>query len=254
MSSLVRETWLAAWRTAQRYHRYTVEGFEHLEGPGAALVVGYHGSPVAWDMCMLMVRVYDRLGYFPHGVVQRSVEGVRLLKWVTDELGGVTRDGPEITAAVLRGEHIFTTPGGTAEACRGLRDRYRVDWGHHVGSLRLALRHRIPIVPVAAAGTNDAYIGLNDARALGKRLGFSRDWTWVTWLGVGPLGIFPFSPPFPVRMRQLIGAPIDVRALGARDGDEPSRARAQRHVTGVVQSLLDRARGIANEHQGGTSG
>ncbi len=251
MSALVRGTWITLWRAAQRYYGYTVEGFEHLARPGSALVVGYHGSPFAWDMCMLMVRVYDRLGYFPHGIVHRGVDGIPPLKWLTDELGCVTADGDRLTEAVLMGEHIFTTPGGTSEACRGLADRYRVDWGQHLGYLRLALRHRLPIVPVAAAGTDGAYIGLNDANALGRKLGLPRDWSWIAWLGVGPLGIFPFSPPFPVRMRQLIGTPIDLQAMGVRAGDERSLVRAHQHVTGVVQDLLDRARGLLNVDNGG---
>src|SRR5262249_12361884 len=46
--------WLAYWRLLQRYHRYTVAGLEHLDGP-AALVAGYHGRPFAYDMCMLTV-------------------------------------------------------------------------------------------------------------------------------------------------------------------------------------------------------
>jgi hypothetical protein len=39
--------------------------------------------------------------------------------------------------------------------------------------------------------------------------------TWIPWLGLGPLGPHPLSPPFPpVRMRQLVGAPIDPRSDG----------------------------------------
>ena len=58
--------WLTTWRLARRYHRYEVVGLEHLERPGAALLVGYHGRPIAYDLCMLLVTVYERLGYMPH--------------------------------------------------------------------------------------------------------------------------------------------------------------------------------------------
>ena len=54
--------WLGYWRALQRYHRYTVNGLEHLDGSRAALIVGYHGRPFAYDMCMLTVALYDRLG------------------------------------------------------------------------------------------------------------------------------------------------------------------------------------------------
>ena len=135
------------------------------------------------------------------------------------------------------------TPGGAREGCRGLRDRYRVDWGNGVGYLRLALRHGLSIVPVAAAGADGAYIGLNDADRLGRRLGLPRDWTWLPWLGLGPLGPYPLSPPFPVRMRQLVGEPIDPGSDGRISLDDRAgllclHARVQR----AVQELLDRAR------------
>ena len=60
--ALVSGSWLAFWRCLQRYHRYDVEGFEHLAAPGATLIVGYHGRGFAVDLCLLSVVVHDRLG------------------------------------------------------------------------------------------------------------------------------------------------------------------------------------------------
>jgi 1-acyl-sn-glycerol-3-phosphate acyltransferase len=235
--------WLAYWRLLQRYHRYSVDGLEHLDGPRAALIVGYHGRPFAYDMCMLTVALYDRLGYLPHGIVHRGMKRLPVLGWMVDGLGFLTGDDDDVTRAVSRGEHIVVTPGGAREGCRSFRRRYRVDWGSGVGYLRLALRHGLSIVPVAAAGADDAYIGLNDADRLGRRLGLPRDWRWIPWLGIGPLGPYPFSPPFPVRMRQLVGEPIDLR----RDSDialddRPALLHLHDRVQRVVQELLDRAR------------
>jgi 1-acyl-sn-glycerol-3-phosphate acyltransferase len=236
--------WLAYWRALRRYHRYEVEGLEHLDGPGAALIVGYHGRPFAYDVCMLGVTLYERLGYLPHGIVHRGMKRIPVLRWLVDGLGFLTGDGDDVARAVARGEHVVVTPGGAAEGCRGLRDRYRVAWGERVGYLRLALRHGMAIVPVAAAGADGAYIGLNDAERLGRRLGLPRDWRWLPWLGLGPLGPWPVSPPFPVRMRQLVGAPIDPRADAAVDAnDRGALLRLHARVQRAVQDLLDRARG-----------
>ena len=242
--SVPRQVWLAVWRGFQRYHRYRVDGLEHLDGRGAALIVGYHGRPFAFDMCMLTVALYDRLGYLPHGILHRGVDDIPPLKWFADDLGFVTADGPDIAAAVARGEHVVTTPGGAEEGCRHFGQRYRVRWGERFGYLRMALKYRLPIVPVGAAGADDTYIGLLDAARVGARLGVPAKWSWVLWTGIGPLGLYPFSPPFPVRMRQLVGAPIDVvaEARGAAPDDRGTLARLHRRVTGAVQGLLDRAR------------
>jgi 1-acyl-sn-glycerol-3-phosphate acyltransferase len=236
--------WLAFWRYKQRYHRYTVEGLERLVDSPPALIVGYHGRPFAYDVCMLTVALYDALGYLPHGIVHRGVKSIPLVNAFFEGIGFVTGDEEELAAVVARGEHVVVTPGGAGEGCRSFRQQYRVAWGERFGYLRLALKYRLPIVPVAAAGADEAYIGLNDAEPLGTRLGLPRDWAWLPWLGVGPLGLFPFSPPFPVRMRQLVGEPIDLLAggpVGADDRDALRRLHGR--VVGAVQGLLDRARG-----------
>jgi 1-acyl-sn-glycerol-3-phosphate acyltransferase len=231
--------WLALFRLARRYHRYEVAGFEHLAQPRAALLVGYHGRPVAYDLCMLGVTIHERLGYLPHGVVHRCVEHQPVMKWVSDRLGLITGDGPAVERAVARGEHILVQPGGTREGCRSFRQRYRVDWGPRMGYLRLALRHGLPIIPIAASGVDDGYLALNDGYRLGKRLGMPGG--LPLWFGLGPLGPWPLSPPFPVKIRQVIGEPIVPPPI---DPDDPiALAALHRRVAGAVQHLLDRRRG-----------
>ncbi len=235
------DAWLALFRAARLYHRYEIEGFEHLEAPGPALLVGYHGRPIAYDLCMLTVTAHERLGYVPHGVVHRYVERQPIMKWVSDGLGFVTSDGEAVERAVARGEHVLVQPGGTREGCRSFRHRYQVSWGERVGYLKLALRHRLRIIPIAAQGIDDGYFGLNDGYALGRRVGMPAG--LPLWFGLGPLGLWPFSPPFPVKIRQLIGAPIDPIAGGPIDPeDEAAVGALHRQVKRAVQGLLDRNR------------
>jgi len=236
--------WVGYWRFWQRYHRYTVEGLHHLDGERAMLIAGYHGRPLAFDMCMLTVAVYDRLGYMPHGIVHRGLEMSPLFRWSNDAIGFVTDDGDAMRAAIARGEHIVVTPGGGGEGCRSFLQRYRVNWGKRTGYLRLARKYRLPIVPVAAAGADDTYLGLVDAEALGRRLGVSRQWAWALWTGIGPLGLYPFSPPFPVRLRQLVGAPIDPWSSRRTYDDDASLLELHAVVVAAVQRLLDQARGM----------
>ena len=78
--NLPLEAWLAAFGAARVYHRYEIRGFDQLERPGAALIVAYHGRPVAYDLCMLLVTAYERLGYMPHGVVHGYVDQQPIMK------------------------------------------------------------------------------------------------------------------------------------------------------------------------------
>ena len=238
----VLHAWLAHWRLRQRYHRYSVEGLEKLDGPEPALLVGYHGRPVAYDICLLSVALYDRLGYLPHGILDRNTSDIPLVgRSIVDGLGCVTGNDDRLRACVAQGEHIVVTPGGASEGLRSARTRYRVHWKRRIGFVRLALEHGLRIVPVAASGVDDTYLGLYDWHALAGRLGVSRH--WPLWAGVGPLGLFPFSPPFPVRIRQLIGDPVRIDDLGlCASDDDAALLPAQRRVRDAVQELLVRAR------------
>jgi 1-acyl-sn-glycerol-3-phosphate acyltransferase len=231
--------WLGFWRFWQRYHRYEVEGLEKLDAIGPALIVGYHGRPLAWDMCMLTVALYDRYGYLPHGILHRGIETSPRLRRMADALGFVTRDGPELARAVSRGELIIDTPGGGDEGARPHRFQYQVAWGERLGYLRLALRYGLPVVPVGAAGSDSTYIGLNDPQETARRLGVPKAYAWATWIGVGLGGIYPFAPPLPVKIKQFIGDPID---LGRPDGsDRDALLALHQRVTGAVQAILDHA-------------
>jgi 1-acyl-sn-glycerol-3-phosphate acyltransferase len=239
-----RAAWLAFFRAARVYHRYTVRGLDRLLQPGAALLVGYHGRPIAYDLCMLTVTIHERLGYLPHGVIHGYFGHQPILRWAIDNLGFVTGDGEAIERAVARGEHVLLQPGGTREGCRSFRHRYEVDWGDRTGYLRLALRYRLPIIPIAAAGIDDGYLGLNDGYALGRRLGVPH--RVPVWLGLGPLGLWPLSPPFPVKITQLVGEPIDPFADGPIDpGDRAAMLRLHAKVKGAVQALCDEGRRLA---------
>jgi 1-acyl-sn-glycerol-3-phosphate acyltransferase len=240
--SVPLRAWLGIFGAMRAYHRYDIVGLDRILAlPGPALLVGYHGRPIAYDLCMLGVTLHERLGYLPHGIVHGAVDHQPVMKWVADGLGFVTGDGPAIDAIVRRGEHVCVQPGGTREGCRSFRHRYRVDWGNRVGYLAMALRHKLPIVPIAAAGIDDGYVGLNDGYALGKRLGAPAG--LPLWLGIGLLGPFPFSPPLPVKITQLIGEPIDLEAEGPVDRDDRGALlRLHEKVKGAVQALLDAGR------------
>jgi len=231
-----RAAWLAYWKAMRVYHRFEVEGLANLERPGAALVVGYHGRPVAHDLCMLQSFMYDRTGAMPHAVIHEAFARYPVLRWLVESGAFVTGDGEAMAAILARGEKVIVTPGGTREGLRSFRDRYRVHWGGRLGYVRLAVKYGLPIIPTAAAGVDDTYLGLNDGHAWGRRLpgGFP------LWLGVGPLGLWPISPPFPVKITLHVGEPI---ALGEVDPDDRAALTAvHTRVVGAVQALLDGAR------------
>jgi hypothetical protein len=52
-----------------------------------------------------------------------------------------------------------------------------------------------------------------------------------TWLGLGLGGVWPLALPFPVKIRQQVGAPIRIASL--------SLEQAHARVTATLQAMLD---------------
>jgi hypothetical protein len=237
-AAIARASWVTYWRVMRRYHRFSARGLAILERPGAALIVGYHGRPMAHDLCMLQTLLLERTGSMPQAVMHTAFAHVPPFRWLIEGGGFVVGDGDAVAALVARGDKLIVTPGGTREGYRSFRDRYRVDWGERLGYLRLALKYRLPIIPTAASGVDETYVGLNDGYALGKRLRVPGG--LPVWLALGPLGPWPLSPPFPVRITLHVGEPIDP----SREGDPSDRASLlllHARITGAVQELLDAA-------------
>ncbi|MEQ9503311.1 MAG: lysophospholipid acyltransferase family protein [Deltaproteobacteria bacterium] len=230
-----RTAWLSYWNAMRRYHRYRVDGLEHLAAR-PALIVGYHGRPIARDLCMLQALMASEHGRFPRAIMHEAAATIPVAKELVVGMEFLTGVGAALDEAVAKGDHIIVTPGGTREGCRSHRHRYQVDWGRRRGYVRLALQHNLPIVPAAGHGVDDTYVGLNDGYRTGKRL--RAPGKMPVWVGVGPLGLWPVSPPWPVKITTVLGAPL------AFEGVDPDDADAVEHVheavVRAVQGLLDR--------------
>lgn len=240
--------WGEYWQFMRRYHRFEVRGLEHiLRHRGPALIVGYHGKPGARDLIMLQTLLLKEHGEITHAVTHDMAFRVPLLRSFADGLQLIGRDSESIARAVERAEKLVVTPGGIEEAWGSFRDRYKVKW-RRFGYLKLAIRHKLPIIPVAGVGVDDAFYGIFNAYNVWKPIWdrFKLPEGTGIWLGVGPMGAWPFTPPFPVRIIQYIGTPIDLEVEGLTDPDDRDGLLGfHARLVDRVQDMLDRGRAEA---------
>jgi 1-acyl-sn-glycerol-3-phosphate acyltransferase len=243
---LAGHAWGAYWQLMRKYHRFEVVGLENvLVNAGSALIVGYHGSPGARDLIMLQMLLLKDHGEVTHAITHDLVFRIPLLGAVAEGMELIGRDPKRLDEAIERGEKLVVTPGGIQEAWSAYRDRYTVRW-RGLGYLRLALKHRLPIIPVAAVGVDDAFLGLYDAYRLWQPLWkrYNLPEGAGVWLGLGPTGIWPFTPPFPSHIVQYIAPPICLEDEGITDPDDrPALLAFHRRLVALVQEMLDRGRG-----------
>jgi hypothetical protein len=121
----------------------------------------------------------------------------------------------------------------------------------HLGYLRLAIARGLEVVPVAASGVDDAFFGLVDHDGIKRLLRLDNGHNF--WVGLGPLGPYPWSPPFPVRVHQIVGAPVVPVFEPAERKillDDPERLSAlHESVQNRVQELLELARSRVRRRQ-----
>jgi 1-acyl-sn-glycerol-3-phosphate acyltransferase len=238
-SFVAQNAWMGYWQAMRRYHRFEVRGLEHVLGLGPALLVGYHGRPGARDLCMLQATLLFDYGQSTRAVAHDLVFKIPGVPAIADGFAFVSRRREDIARAVASGHKLVVAPGGLAEAWGSFRRPYRVRWGEGVGYLRLAIEHRLPIVPLGATGVDEAFYGMFDAYELWKRVGAPAG--VGVWLGVGPLGIWPFTPPFPTRIIQYVAPPIDLRAEGLDESSSKEQLLGVHgRISAIVQGLLDR--------------
>jgi 1-acyl-sn-glycerol-3-phosphate acyltransferase len=251
---LARAAWTRYWQWMRKYHQFEVRGLEHVLGTRSAMIVGHHGKPGARDLIMLQMLLLHEYGEVTHAITNDMVFRIPVLQALASGMSLVSRDREALARVIGRGEKLVVTPGGVEEAWATVAQRYRVKW-RRTGYLRLALAHKLPLIPVVATGSSDAFFALYDAYRIWKPL-WERaklpDGTGL-YLGVGPLGLWPLTPPFPVRIVQFVGAPIDLqRTFGRVDPrDREAVQTIHERITGQVQDMLDRARA---EVRGRTTG
>ncbi|MBK8172333.1 MAG: acyltransferase family protein [Sandaracinaceae bacterium] len=205
-------------------------GLENLP-TGRALLVANHAF--GWDVIFAMSRIQQQTGrpvsalgehawgYFP---------GLRELARTMGMLDGT----PENADRVL-GEDglLLVLPGGLREAVKPRELRYRLLWGERYGFVRAAIRNGAPLVPLACIGADDLFDFVGNAYTRGSRL-LRRRGIPIPF----PARVLPI--PHRVRLRYVIGEPVQMTAPPDAENEPEVTHRIRREIEGALHELIDR--------------
>jgi 1-acyl-sn-glycerol-3-phosphate acyltransferase len=190
----------------ERYFRVKTLGIGRLPDEGPALLVANHSGTVALDAVMMQYAVATE---HPQQRVIRNVAAdlVFQLPFVgpmARKAGNVVACDEDADELLRRGELVGVFPEGYKGVGKGWRERYRLQRFGRGGFIEVALRQRVPIVPVAIVGAEEAYPMIADLRGVAKTFGFPYFPITPTWPLLGPLGLIPL----PSRWIMEFGEPI----------------------------------------------
>jgi 1-acyl-sn-glycerol-3-phosphate acyltransferase len=244
------ERTLPAWRAMSRlYFRADVRGLGHIPAEGPVLLVGNHsGGIMIVDTFVFAQAFHDHFGaerpfyQLAHDLIFKT-PGVRELV----RRGGTVPASPQNMARALEKDAaLLVYPGGDDETFRPSWESSTVDFADRTGFIKLAIEHKVPIVPVVSIGGQETGLFLGRGRGVARSLGLNRLRLKVLPAVVGPpFGItvldLPLRVPLPAKISIRVLKPID---LHERLGKDPDVEDGYRLVTSTMQRMLTR---LSNE-------
>lgn len=214
------------------YFRVSAFGTEHIPKTGAAILVSNHAGTFPLDATMICLDVakHTEPARMPRVIVDRFVPKIPFVGATFSRLGAVSGTHGNVRALLESGELCLIFPEGLPAIGKPRRERYALR-DFRVGYAELAMRHGVPVVPLAVIGSEEQWPQIGRIKGLGV-------------LGAPYVPIVATPLPLPVHYRIHYGAPLDLRRF-ASDGPLTSEAiaRANQATRAAVEALV--AKGLA---------
>src|SRR4051794_9314780 len=240
----IRERLPGIWLLASLYFRGEVRGLGNIPEDGPVLLVGNHSGgnltpdtgvfTLAFNAYFGVERPFYQLA---HNLVL-SMPGLSFLR----KFGTVAASPENAERALKEGAALLVYPGGDYEVHRPVWERHKIDFYGRKGSIRRALAHAVPLVPVVAIGGQETSLFLSRGETLAKLLMLAK----LFRLKVLPVSL---SLPWGLNVGDMLGhlplpAKITVEALPPiylreEFGAEPDPDEVYDHVTRLMQETLD---------------
>lgn len=217
------------------YWRIEIQGIEHVPREGGAVLTGVHRGFMPWDGVMALVAIHRAVGRIPRFLIHPCLVKLPFLANYMTKLGGLIACQENADRVLSRQGLLGMFPEGIHGAFSFYRDAYKLGKFGRDEYVRMALRHRAPILPFVTVGSAEIY-------PIWGRL----DWKLVKrtteWLFLPLCPNFPFPGlPLPSKWHTRFLEPVPVQErYGPEAADDPAVVRKiSREVRSRMQAAID---------------
>ncbi len=217
------------------YWRVSLVGIDNIPAKGPAILVGNHSGGLPFDGAMVAYAIsrYGK-GRVARPLYARFVEKMGPVADMYRKCGAAPARYTVADELLSRGELLVNFPEGVDGIGKLYADRYQLR-SFSTSAARLAMRHRVPIVPFAVIGAEEIYPVIGRSEQLGKALGapFIPVTPFFPFLGVA--GLVPLPTKWTIAFGKRIHLYREKRFAGASVLDfDAMTARLRRTVEVMV--------------------
>ncbi len=211
----------------ERYFRVISRGAENVPRSGPAILAANHSGTLPFDAAMLWADAVRNVGRVARPVGDFFVSDLPFVGTFFTRSGMVGGARENVQALLDAGELVMIFPEGVPGIGKPFYERYQLQhW--RIGHAALAIRLRVPVVPVAIVGAEEQMPQLTKLRKLGRYFG-------APYI---PVPLTPF--PLPVRYRIYYGEPLAVHErYDPADAADLAKVReAAEQIKAAVEGLM----------------
>jgi 1-acyl-sn-glycerol-3-phosphate acyltransferase len=219
----------------KRYWRVQMSGLENIPAEGRAMLVVNHSGQLPWDGAMVATGVLQE---HPSQRLVRTLYATWFptLPFISDifvKCGQVLATEVNGIRLLEQDELVAVFPEGYKGVGKLYKERYRLARFGRGGFVKMALKTRAPIIPVAVVGAEETYISLAKSDVMAKLTGFPYFPISPTFPWLGLAGFIPL----PTKWYIDIGEPVPTE--GYKPGSENNLV--------LVSQLTDQIRNLVQQ-------